>query len=121
MNPEIKTQKDTQEYWFKEGCYISEVAADQGDTEVSIARARVKPHSATAWHCLRSVAERYIIVAGTGRVELGDSISGKVESGDIVRIPPDTRQRIINITDEDLIFYVICTPPFSQECYIHME
>jgi len=74
MNPEIKTQKDTQEYWFKEGCYISEVAADQGDTEVSIARARVKPHSATAWHCLRSVAERYIIVAGTGRVELGDSI-----------------------------------------------
>ncbi len=121
MKAEIKKYKGSQEYWFKEGCFISEVACDHGDPELSIARARVKPNSATAWHCLRDVAERYIIVAGKGRVELGESLSEDVGPGDIVRIPANTKQRIINSKDEDLLFYVICTPPFTQECYIHLE
>ncbi len=121
MKAEIKKHESAHEYWFKEGCFISEVACDGGDRELSIARARVKPNSATAWHCLRDVAERYIIVAGSGKVELGESLSEDVEPGDVVRIPANTRQRIINTKDEDLLFYVVCTPPFTNECYIHLK
>ncbi len=121
MKAEIKRYDSSREYWFKEGCFINEVAADPGDIEVSIARARVRPNSSTAWHCLRNIAERYIIIAGSGRVELGDGLSENVEPGDVVRIPADTRQRITNTGEKDLLFYVVCTPPFSQDRYVHLE
>jgi mannose-6-phosphate isomerase-like protein (cupin superfamily) len=121
MNAELKKWKKQEEYWFKEGCFIAEIANDGGDSTLSIARARVKPASTTAWHMLDGVKERYIIVAGQGRVEVGEELREDVEAGDVVRIPENTRQRIGNTGDEDLIFYAICSPPFSSECYISME
>ncbi len=121
MKAEIRRLDAGKEYWFQEGCHIIEIAADRGDSEVSIARARVEPGQTTLWHSLRNVAERYIIVEGHGRMELGDSLSEDVEAGDVVRIPANTRQRIINTSEHDLIFYVVCTPPFTEDCYIPLE
>jgi len=119
MKPEVRKRREHEEYWFEEGCWITEVANDEGDDRLSVAVARVEPGSATAWHKLEGVAERYIIASGTGRVEIGD-LKQQVESGDVVRIPANTPQRIINTGGADLLFYVVCTPPFTRNCYISL-
>ncbi len=58
------------------------------------------------------------MVAGRGRrVEVGELPATEVGPGDLVLIPPGTRQRITNIGDTDLLFYCICDPPFDPSCY----
>ncbi len=105
------------EYWFQEGCHILEIANHPDDPMVSIARARVEPGTCTRWHCLRGTWERYLISEGEGLVEIGELAATPVSAGDVVRIPPDTRQRIRNTGDRDLVFYAICSPRFTPGCY----
>jgi mannose-6-phosphate isomerase-like protein (cupin superfamily) len=57
----------------------------------------------TAWHQLFGISERYLIVSGRGRVPIGHADAVDVGAGDVVRIPPDTPQRIENSGDGDLI------------------
>ena len=121
MNPEVKRRDRIQEFETEERCLILEVANDDGDEQVSIARARVKPGITTAWHKLNGITERYIIIAGRGRVQIGDSTPLDVHEGDVVRIPADTAQRIENTTEEDLVFYAVCSPRFRQKCYVALE
>jgi len=104
-----------------ERCYILEIANDPGDEFVSIARARVEAGVTTALHCLKGVAERYVIVSGAGRVELGGLDPIEVTEGDVVRIPPGTPQRITNIGAIDLVFYCVCSPPFNLSSYESLE
>lgn len=121
MRAEIRKPQAATEFETEERCHILEIANDPGDEFVSIARARVDPGVATAWHYLTGVSERYLIVAGLGRVELGGLEPVDVSAGDIVRIPPGTPQRITNTGTTDLIFYCICAPPFNAACYVPVE
>ncbi|MEM1262161.1 MAG: cupin domain-containing protein [Pseudomonadota bacterium] len=121
MRNAVRFGADALEYETEERCAIVEVANDVGDADVSIARARVRPGVTTAWHKLDGIDERYLIVAGTGRVEVGDSIVEDVRPGDVVRISADERQRITNTGSNDLLFYAICSPRFDAACYIALE
>ncbi len=121
MRAEIRTENTFPEIETQERCHILEVANDSGDELVSIARARVEVGVTTSLHCLRGISERYVIVAGVGRVELAGLDPVEVSAGDVVRIPPDTPQRISNIGIGELIFYCICTPPFHPNCYEPLE
>jgi mannose-6-phosphate isomerase-like protein (cupin superfamily) len=91
------------------------------DPDTSIARARVEPGVTTRWHRLTGTIERYYIVNGRGRVEVGKLPPQEVKDGDIVLIPPMCRQRITNIGSEDLVFLAICTPRFSNDFYEDIE
>jgi len=117
MPAKIVYSQSTQEHWFKEGCYIQEIGNDADDPDVSVARARVRPGEQTSWHRLEGVVERYLIVAGSGTVEIGDLAPAGVGSGDLVLIPAGVRQRIRNDGSDDLVFYAICSPRFSAGCY----
>lgn len=117
MHAEIKKATASEEVKTQERCYILEVANDSGDEFVSIVRARVKVGVTTALHRLRGIFERYVIIAGVGCVELDGLDPIEVSTGDVVRIPPETPQRITNIGDSDLIFYCVCTPPFNPDSY----
>ena len=117
MQPAIKRSNEADEFETAERCSILEVSNDPDDTEVSIARARVAPGITTEWHKLKDTAERYLIISGKGRVEVGTLEPTDVREGDVVRIPADTRQRITNTGEVDLIFYAICSPRFNAECY----
>lgn len=121
MKAEVKRQRQHEEYWFEEGCFITETANDEGDAACSIARARVPAQTTTAWHLLEGITERYIIVAGTGRVEVGETLRCDVVPGDVVRIPENTRQRISCTSEEDLIFFAVCTPPFASDRYVSLH
>jgi mannose-6-phosphate isomerase-like protein (cupin superfamily) len=105
------------EFYTAENCYINELSNTVGDPEASIARARVQPGVTTRWHRLKGIAERYVILSGTGCVEIGSLASEEVAPGDVVLIPPECRQRITNNGDQELIFLAICTPRFRQEAY----
>ena len=121
MQPEIKKANQAIEFETGERCHITEVANDQRDEFVSIARARVDPGVTTAWHKLDNISERYIIISGRGRVEIDDLEPVDVVPGDVVRIPPDMRQRITNTGHDDLVFYAVCAPPFRQDKYVSLE
>lgn len=121
VKPEVIRRGRVQEFETPERCSILEVANDSGDEQVSIALARVKPGVTTAWHKLNGIMERYIIIAGKGRVQMGDSQPLDVQQGDVVRIPADTPQRIENTEGEDLLFYAVCSPRFQQKFYVPLE
>ena len=121
MRAEVRKATAIEEIATAERCYILEVANDAGDEFVSITRSRVEPGVTTALHRLRGVPERYVIVAGVGRVEFSGLHPVEVAAGDVVRIPPDSPQRISNIGANDLIFYCVCTPPFTPHCYEPLE
>lgn len=121
MSPEVMRSNITTEYETDERCHIMETANDSGDEAVSIARARVEPGVTTAWHKLDGVTERYIIISGEGRVEIGELEPTDVLESDVVRIPANTPQRITNIGDTDLIFYAVCSPRFLPGCYVGLE
>ena len=110
------------EYYFsEEKCFITELSNSIDDPELSIARARVEPGISTSWHRLRKITERYCILSGKGLVEIGKSHSKQVEPGDVILIPPMSRQRITNTGTEDLIFLAICSPRFIEESYELLE
>ncbi len=121
MRSEVKHGDASPEYETDERCHIIEVANDSGDELVSIARARVEIGVTTAWHRLKGISERYIIVSGKGLVEVEDIEATPVGPGDVVRIPPDKAQRIGNTGNEQLIFYAVCAPPFIEQAYINLE
>ena len=118
MTPQIRRAEPSKEFQTEENCFILEVANDADDPDVSIARARVLPGNTTEWHRLVDIDERYIIVSGSGRVEIGDLTPASVSAGDVVRIPANTPQRITNVGREDLIFYAVCSPRFVQSAYV---
>jgi mannose-6-phosphate isomerase-like protein (cupin superfamily) len=104
MKEAVKQQDLSNEFYTPERAYITELSNTPDDPNASIARARVAPGVTTRWHRLIGTTERYYIVAGRGRVEVGKC-----------------RQRITNIGSEDLIFLAICTPKFSDDVYEDIE
>jgi len=121
MNEKILAAHAQDEHWFQEGCHILEVANHADDPYVSIARARVEPGVTTQWHSLHRTMERYLIIQGQGCAEIGALPPTQVTVGDVVCIPADTRQRICNTGQDDLVFYAICSPPFTPACYCKLE
>ncbi|MCG6891523.1 MAG: cupin domain-containing protein [Gammaproteobacteria bacterium] len=121
MRAEVRKKDSSQEYETAERCHITEIANDSGDELLSIARARVDVGVTTAWHRLHDTGERYIIVSGAGLVEVEGIEATAVGPGDVVRIPPGKAQRIANTGDRQLIFYAVCTPPFTEQAYINLE
>jgi len=119
MKPRIVKTVSLKEFWTSERCFITEIwsSTSSGDNAVSVARARVEPRVTTKAHHLEGVQEIYLIIKGKGKVHIGGMEPTHVEEGDIVVIPSGTSQRITNTGETDLVFYCICTPAFTQDCY----
>jgi mannose-6-phosphate isomerase-like protein (cupin superfamily) len=117
MKEEIRQMNLGLEFYSPELCYINELSNIPSDPDVSIARARVQAGVSTRWHRLLGITERYVILEGTGLVEVGELAPQEVKNGDVVIIPPKCRQRITNIGVNELVFLAICTPRFRQDTY----
>ena len=105
------------EFPSRENVRILESWNMETDAELSIARARLGPRDATESHYLEGITERYLIIRGTGTVQVGSLCPTKVRPGDVVFIPAGVVQQITNTGSEDLLFYCICTPAFDEGCY----
>jgi mannose-6-phosphate isomerase-like protein (cupin superfamily) len=118
MKPKIVKAASLKEYLTPERCFIFEnCGISSGDKKVSIARARVEPSVSTKVHHLDHVQEVYLVTQGNGVVQIGDVEPSEVTEGDVVIIPPGVLQKITNSGNSDLIFYCICTPAFTENCY----
>ncbi|HNT90371.1 MAG TPA: cupin domain-containing protein [Smithellaceae bacterium] len=117
MQEEIRIKDPNAEFYTPEGCFINELSNIDADPEASIARARVLPGRTTRWHRIAGTTERYVLLSGEGKVEVGNIPPQRVGPGDVILIPPDCRQRITNVGSTDLLFLVICTPRFRPEAY----
>jgi mannose-6-phosphate isomerase-like protein (cupin superfamily) len=113
----IKRGDASAELHTVEGCFIKELSNSADDPVVSIARARVPAGVTTRWHRVKDTVERYVILEGKGRVEVGTLAPEEVGPGDVVLIPSAAPQRITNMGEGDLIFLAICTPRFLPEAY----
>ena len=109
------------EYWFEEGCWISEWWNRAHDPTLSMVRARVPPGGTTRRHRLNGITERYAVLGGQGRIEVGDAPPRDVGPGDMVLISAGAAQRISNGGAEDLVFFAICTPRFTRGAYEDLE
>lgn len=105
------------EFFTSEGCFITELLNTPADPFVSVARARVATGVTTRWHRVRGTVERYVILEGSGRAEVGDEPARDVGPGDVVTIPASIRQRIANTGAGDLVFLAVCTPRFTRLAY----
>lgn len=108
-------------YMTAERCSINELSNRPEDSAVSIARATVAAGVCTRWHRLHGISERYVIEAGSGRVEVSDLPATEVGPGDVVFIPAGCRQRILCLGDAPLVFLAICTPRFLPSAYEDIE
>jgi mannose-6-phosphate isomerase-like protein (cupin superfamily) len=117
MIPGVKRFAAVREFLTPERCFIVETSNSGDDPDVSIARARVRAGETTRWHRLHATAERYVILEGAGRVEVGGLDAQTVGIGDAVLIPPMCRQRITSIGPEDLVFLAICSPRYRDANY----
>jgi mannose-6-phosphate isomerase-like protein (cupin superfamily) len=121
MDARIVRPDRASEFMTPERCIILEAWNDPSDAAASIALARVAPGVTTQLHRLNGVAERYLMVEGAGTVRVGDRLSEPVSPGDVVAIPAGMSQQITNTGTDDLLFYCVCTPRFSPECYENLE
>ncbi len=109
------------EFPTSERCHIVEIHRNEQDPACSIARARVSPGVTTQLHALSGTAERYVLLEGNGRIEVGDDPPLELHPLDVVLIPAGTSQRITNTGSSDLIFLCICTPRFEPSAYVDLE
>ena len=100
MNEAIKRIDPGTEFYTPEQCHIIELSNTHDDPEASIARARVAPGVTTRWHRVAGTTERYVILEGRGRVEVGNLAPQEVSAGDVVLIPPSCRQRIAKLAEQ---------------------
>ena len=117
MQEAIRRAQSREEFYTDERCYITEWSNLADDPAVSIARARVEPGVTTRWHRLRGTVERYVVLQGRGRVEVGSLGAQEIGPGDVVLIPAGCAQRIACLGDEPLVFLAVCSPRFRQLDY----
>lgn len=119
MTPTVLPAAAGRPFPTRERCEIRELLNDPADPAASLAEARVAPGAVTELHAL-PVDERYIVLRGEGRIELGGRWS-HIRAGDAALIPAGTPQRIENTGAEELLFLCLCTPRFTPEAYRPLE
>ena len=120
MDPLFIIPKEEKEFYTPERCHILELLNNE-DRTYSVARARVLPGVATAWHRLKHTSESYYILQGEGLMEIGEAHSQQVSSGMLIKIPADQAQRITNTGTSDLLILCICVPAFGPDVYESLE
>jgi len=96
MQASVKKFDSTSEYYIDEGCYITELSNSEQDSQLSIAKARVKPGITTKLHKLSGTIERYVVLEGEGLVEIEGLEPQKLAIYDVAVIPSDCSQKITN-------------------------
>ena len=76
-------------------------------------RPRFDPGSRLSLHALEGVAERQLVVEGSGLADVGDLPGLRLVVGDVLFIPPGVAQRLVNDSDGALVVYCICSPRFT--------
>ena len=117
MPAQVLRPSPADEYLTPERCSILELLNVADDPAVSVAQARVEPGVQTIPHRVVGTIERYVILAGRGRIDIDGLPEQEVTVGDVVVIPAGVRQSIHNVGAAELVFLCICSPRFEWSNY----
>jgi mannose-6-phosphate isomerase-like protein (cupin superfamily) len=100
----------------KDGSEIRELLAHRNSCigKQSLAEARLPPGAATRPHYHAATEEIYYVLAGTGRMRIGDA-ERLVGPGDAIAIPPGSVHTIANVGSDTLKFLCCCAPAYEHE------
>lgn len=84
-----------------------------GAVNQSLAEAELEPGQATKRHYHARTEELYVLLQGTGQMEVDGERAG-VGPGDAILIPPGARHQI-HAGDTRLRFLCCCAPPYADE------
>jgi mannose-6-phosphate isomerase-like protein (cupin superfamily) len=107
---------DLEPFVTLDGSSIREIAgpARTPARNQSLAEATVPPGGATVAHHHVRAEELYFLLAGRGRMRLGEE-AREVGAGDCVVIPPGTVHRLENTGREPLVLLCCCAPAYSDD------
>jgi mannose-6-phosphate isomerase-like protein (cupin superfamily) len=107
---------DIRPYPTKDGAIIRELMHPDvhGNSNQSLAEATVPAGTATILHQHGSSEEIYHIIAGKGRMVLGEEIF-EVTVGDTICIPPGMFHQLENTGRKELRLLCCCAPPYSHD------
>ena len=100
----------------KDGSIIRELLAHRNSCiqRQSLAEARLPAGKSTTPHYHSLTEEIYYILAGTGRMRVGNHTS-MVKPGDAIAIPPGEIHQITNLGPSELKFICCCAPPYEHD------
>ena len=100
----------------KDGSEIRELLAHRNSCirNQSLAEARVAPGQRTTPHYHVKTEEIYYILAGCGRMRIGQE-EREVAAGDAIAIPPGEIHTILNTGNVMLRFLCCCAPCYEHE------
>jgi mannose-6-phosphate isomerase-like protein (cupin superfamily) len=80
----------------------------------SLAEATLEPGQATQRHYHRTSEEIYVVVKGSGALEV-DGQSRRVRPGEAILIPPGAWHQLENDGTSELRILCCCAPPYSDD------
>lgn len=106
----------------KDGSEIRELLAHRNSSisNQSLAEARLPPAASTTPHYHPRTEEIYYILAGRGRMRIGEETAA-VGPGDAIAIPPGSTHQITNTGDETLVFLCCCAPAYEHSDTVLVE
>jgi mannose-6-phosphate isomerase-like protein (cupin superfamily) len=107
---------DCETYITKDGSQIRELMHPllHHNQKQSLAEAIIPVGGSTQLHRHAQSEELYYVIAGQGRMTLGDE-EFELVVGDSVCIPPGTAHCIENIGNSDLVILCCCAPAYSHD------
>ncbi len=111
----ITKKKQLTNYITKDNSSICELMhpLQHNNSKQSLAQAIVKPGMETQLHYHAVTEELYHIQQGHGLMTIDEEIFS-VEGGDTLCIPPNSRHKIKNSGQTDLVFLCCCSPAYSH-------
>jgi mannose-6-phosphate isomerase-like protein (cupin superfamily) len=79
----------------------------------SLAEATLEPGQATQRHYHARTEEIYVLLEGSGEIEVAGE-RARVTRGDAILIPPGARHQLAADAKGDLRFLCCCAPPYSD-------
>lgn len=101
----------------RDGCMLCELLHPKNEPDLamdmSLCHAVLTRGERTVPHRLDHQTEVYYILAGEGRMHVGEG-NAVLSSGQAALVPPGAVQWIENIGQEDLVFLAICQPQWTE-------
>ena len=108
---ELRSPASAEPYVTKDGSTIRELHHTERQ---SLAEATLEPGQATQRHYHAASEEIYVVVKGSGSLEV-DGETRRVRPGDAVLIPPGAWHTLENDGTSELAILCCCSPPYSHE------